>query len=280
MAAAVQSVHSFFSSIQKILITLNARLYLLLWLTLFGMIMGSFVDSLIWRWMHGKSLKGRSCCASCGHTLGVWDLFPVFSYLFLKGKCRYCKEKIPLECLLAEAFGAGAFACMAVYGMSGGIHLKFWMELIFVALLLAISIADYEKRIIPNRLLLLAVLNRIVWAFIRGEDVMSFLGSAGISALIPLTLFLIVMLMDRILKRETMGGGDIKLLFVMSLYLTWHQLLLGLYTACLLGLFVALIVRKKTGAAIPFGPFLAMGYVFAVCFGIRMIVWCMGFGLE
>ena len=82
--------------------------YLCVWLGIFGAVWGSFADCAVSRWAVGERMfTGRSRCASCGHVLSVLDLIPVFSWLFRRGKCKYCGERIPADCLLAELAGDG-----------------------------------------------------------------------------------------------------------------------------------------------------------------------------
>ena len=88
-------------------------IYLCFWLAVFGAVLGSFLDCAASRWAAGAPpFRGRSRCSSCGHALGAGDLIPVFSFLRRRGRCRYCGERIPADCLAAELAGAAALACM------------------------------------------------------------------------------------------------------------------------------------------------------------------------
>ena len=265
-------------------------IYLCVCLALFGLVWGSFVDCAISRWAAGeKMFTGRSRCMACGHTLGVLDLIPVFSYLFRRGRCRYCGEKIPAECLLAELLGAAGLVCVGLrFGPDAelGIWYFFYsgkpgllvtsfalaMWLIWWALLLVLSLTDAAKRIIPNQLLLALAANRVVWFFLRKED-FSVLWEVLKACIVPVVLLALVLLAEHFMKRELMGGGDIKLLFALTLYLTWAQLLLSLLAGCLAGLVLAALTGKKRSAAVPFGPFLAVGALAAVCFGDPLLQW-------
>lgn len=249
--------------------------YLCLWLAAFGAVLGSFLDCAVSRWAAGEPhpFGGRSRCAACGHTLGARDLVPVFSWLFLRGRCRFCGGRIPAECLLAELAGAGAFLCLGVrFGLSPA--LGQW--LVWAGLLLALSLTDAAKRIIPDGLLLALAANRLVWLFLLGEP----LGEAALGMLaacaVPGGLLALVLAAERLLGREVMGGGDIKLLFALALYLSWAELLLALLAGCLLGLAWAALAGRRQGAAVPFGPFLAAGAVMTVCFGGPVIGWYLG----
>lgn len=247
------------------------KAYLSLWLTVFGAVLGSFLACAVSRWAVGERMfAGRSRCLSCGHILSFLDLFPVFSYLFLRGKCRYCGAKIPAGCLVSELAGAAGFLILGwTVPLS---RLPCW--LIAAVLLLAVSLADGARRIIPDPLLLALLVNRIVWFFVWKEDV-SVLFEMLKAALVPIVLLALVLLGERVTGRELMGGGDLKLLLVLSGYLTWAQQLLGLLAGCVFGLILSAVSGQKRGSAIPFGPFLAAGALAAVTLGGPVIRWYM-----
>lgn len=248
--------------------------YLCFWLAVFGAALGSFLDCAVSRWAAGESpLRGRSRCAACGHTLGAGDLIPIVSYLRRRGRCRWCGAAIPGDCLAAELAGAAALLCV---GLRFGPAPALGQWLLFAALLLALSLADGARRVIPDGLLLALAANRCLWLAALGED----WGQAGLAALgawaVPAALLALVLLLERAMGREVMGGGDIKLLFALGLYLTWAELLLSLLSACLLGLAWAALAGRRRDAAVPFGPFLSAGAVLAVCFGGPVIRWYLG----
>lgn len=265
-------------------------IYLCFWLALFGLVLGSFIDCAVSRWAAGeKMFAGRSHCVSCGHTLGVLDLIPVVSWLVRRGRCRYCGEKIPAECLVAELAGAVAFVCVGLrFGSDAELGLWFLIYrgnpsllltglalvqwLIFAAVLLALSLTDAAKRVIPDRLLIVLAVNRVVWFFVLREGTGVALDILK-ACIVPAVLFALVLGVEKLLDKEVMGGGDIKLLFTFALYLSWAQLLFALLAGCIAGLVYAVPARKKSGTAVPFGPFLAAGALAAVCFGDPVIQW-------
>lgn len=220
--------------------------YAAFWLAVLGAVLGSFFDCLAWRRAHGESIwQGRSHCGSCGHILGVRDLIPVFSYLFARGRCRYCHTKIPADALFAELAGMAAFGLLT---WKTGLVPELAMWLIFAALLLLLSLIDLHERLLPDKLLIAAVANRLIFLLISG-NVSEQLAPMLIGAFsVSVPMLLIALAMDRILGRESMGGGDIKLLFVLGLYLNWMQMLLLLFVACILGIAAALATR---GASTP-----------------------------
>lgn len=247
--------------------------YLTFWLAVSGAVLGSFLDCAVSRWAAGQGLfGGRSRCAACGRVLSVFDLIPVFSWLFRRGRCKYCGAPIPADCLIAELAGAAGFVCL---GLRFGPDLALGQWLIWWALLLCLSLTDGAKRLIPDPLLLALAANRIVWFFVLKEEI-SKVFEIFQACLVPAALLALVLLAERFLGREVMGGGDIKLLFALSLCLTWPQLLLTLLSACLVGLCCAALSGARRGAAVPFGPFLAAGALLTVCWGDPLIQWYFG----
>lgn len=248
--------------------------WLCFWLAVFGAVFGSFLDCAASRWAAGDPhpFAGRSRCASCGHALGARDLVPVASFLARRGRCRWCGEKIPAECLWAELAGAAAFACL---GARFGPAPELGQWLVFAALLLALSLTDAAKRIIPDRLLALLAANRAVWFFVLGHGVREVLEAVKALA-VPAALLALVLALEKLLGREAMGGGDIKLLFALALYLGWAELFLALLAGCLMGLLWAALSGGKKGTAMPFGPFLSAGALLTVCYGGPVLEWYFG----
>lgn len=248
-------------------------IYLCVWLALAGATMGSFLDCAAWRWAREERMfRGRSRCAACGHTLAARDLVPILSYVAARGKCRHCGEQIPMECLWAELAGSAVFVC---FGLRFGTSLELCQWLVLGALLLAVSLADAAKRLIPGSLLLAMAANRVVWALVLQEP----LPEAGKAALIslcavPLPLLALTLLMEHVRGREMMGGGDIKLLGAMALYLEWPQMILLLLLGCLSGILGAAVSGKK--GAFAFGPYLAAAGVAVACFGSPLVEWYLG----
>ncbi len=225
--------------------------YAAFWLAVLGAVLGSFFDCLAWRRAHGESIwRGRSHCGSCGHVLTVRDLVPVFSYLFARGRCRYCRAKIPADALLAELAGMAAFALLT---WKTGLVPELAMWLILAALLLLLSLIDFHERLLPDGLLAAAVANRLIFFLLSGNAAARLAPMLIGAFSVSLPMLLVSLIMDRVLGRESMGGGDIKLLFVLGLYLDWMQMILLLFTACILGIAAALVrsagAHPQSGAA-------------------------------
>lgn len=252
-------------------------LYLTLCLTLLGSATGSFLACLTSRRQSGESiLKTRSHCETCQHPLHVPDLLPIISYLTHKGRCRYCHAPIPPTCLIAELAGAILYAATFLrFGLSHNTL----MWLIAGTLFLSLSLIDAAEQIIPDSLLLSLTLNRLLFltlfhASLRHEIISILTGTL----IIPVAMLILTLLMDKAMGKETMGGGDIKLIFVFGLYMDWKKMFFMIFISCILGL--AWIAARKilhrdetSNNTIAFGPFLCMGCLAAVWFGDPLINW-------
>lgn len=253
-------------------------LWLTFWFAILGSVTGSFLACLVSRRQAKESIgRGRSHCTVCGNILTFRDLIPIVSYLTHKGRCRFCKSLIPIECLLAELAGAIIFVGTFLYF---GLSWNSIMWLIAGTLLLFISLEDGAKRIILDQSLILLVINRLLFLFFFQRPIQNKLPSLlGGVLVIPGAMLILTLIMDKIMKKETMGGGDIKLMAVMGLYLNWKQMFLMIFASCIFGLGWIAGKRiwkkgsKKEDSAIPFGPFLSMGCFVVSWFGEPIIQW-------
>ncbi len=245
---------------------------------LLGGALGSFVCCYADRKLHGQSaLKGRSHCDACGHTLSPLDLVPVLSFLLLKGKCRYCGAKIGREAFYAEC--GMAVICMA-FLLRYDISFAFLRAVFFAAVLLAVSLIDAKSYTIPDSLIFMGI---FIWAlFIPfGEEGPAAYIKEGLLGGFAISVFLLLfsLLADRILKKESMGGGDIKLFFVTGLYVGLAQNLLNLILSCIAGIIVGLWTMRGSENngeelhVIPFGPAIAQGTVVTMLIGEKVCAW-------
>ena len=244
----------------------------------FGACMGSFLNCAAWRITHGESfLSGRSHCPSCGHALGLIDLIPVFGWIILKGRCRYCKEKIPVRYLLTEiAFGLITVMCLLRFDLTVLCLRNYG----FLCILFLLTLTDIDAMIIPDGCHIAAVTIWIIaepflfsgWMHVIEHVAAAFVFGGG--------LLIISLIMDRILQRDTMGGGDIKLFGVVGLYLGMIGTMFVMVLSCLLGLAYHLISRmknpEKEEKAFPFGPWIAVSAAFMLLYGTPLIQWYMG----
>ena len=245
-----------------------------------GITIGSFLNVCIYRLPLQKSIvTSPSACPSCGHRLGVLDLVPIFSYLFLGGKCRYCKAKISAQYPLIEALNGVLYTLLYIrFGLV-------WPLLVYMALvslLIVISMIDIRQMEIPNGLviagLVLGVIQLAASVFTPHFEawysyVIGFFAGG-------LPLLLIALFCTYVLKRDAMGGGDIKLMAFIGLIIGWQltitAYIIGIFTGAIIGVVMMSTGKKKRTDAIPFGPFLSLGAILSVFFGYAIIHWYLG----
>lgn len=246
--------------------------YVLALSALAGAAMGSFLYCMALRMVHGESMGGRSRCAACGHILSARDLIPVASFLALRGKCRYCGKSMSRSYLYAELLSAAVFVSAV---LRFGISLVMLEMLLLSCVLLAISFADLMDFIIPDVFILSGIAIRAAFILLGGNVWQAALKAlvGGLSISVP--VLLIVLLMDKLLKKETMGGGDIKLLFMAGLYFDWKINLMGILFACVAGILFAYGSGKKK-QPIPFGPSITGGIWIAALAGEPLLNWYLG----
>lgn len=232
------------------------KLYYTMVLFLFGTIFGSFYNVVGSRLPRGESIiKPRSHCTNCGHELGASELIPIFSFLFLGGKCKVCKQKLSWFHPFFELTTGLLFAlAYFIFGFS----IEFAIALTFLSMLLIIIVSDLETMIIPDEVLVVGIL-------LLGIEIVIQKGFVGFgwSLLDGVLAFAIMFLLkkfgDFLFKKESMGGGDIKLMFVFGLVLGWELTLISIFFASFIGLPIScMLLYKKKEHIIPFGPFLAI----------------------
>lgn len=256
-----------------------------------GLIVGSFLNVVIFRLASGEAVVfGRSHCVKCGVTLRVRDLIPVFSFLFLRGKCHSCGIKISWQYPLVEVATAGMFAGIAVWfarhgyeapprGWEGDVtsllilssYTIIVLYLLFHAcVLLILFVYDLRHQSLPNKLLWpgIGVALVPVGLLVESEQAMSALLAAAIAGGFFLLLYLVS-------KGKWIGFGDVKLGVYLGLLVGFPRILVALFVAYVLGAIigVGLIITKKAewGSKLPFGPFLILGTAFAWVWGEMII---------
>lgn len=257
---------------------LYAKIYLYVVAGIFGLVMGSALNCLSYRIAHNqKWAGGRSICPSCEHTLGALDLIPLFSWLFLKGKCRYCGKKISPRYPLTEALLALVYISLL---WKYGLTLNLVSTMILCSCLFCLSLVDLETQIIPDRFLLIPAIVRIgQLLFENRSDIKVFFICLIPAVALGGGVLIISLIMDKILKKDTMGGGDIKLLAVLGLYLSQYPLcipegLMLLFIACIVGIVIGSILMKvDSETPFPFGPALAVAAWLTLLFGAPLAQW-------
>ena len=238
-----------------------------------GACMGSFLNCMAWRIVHGESvLCGRSHCDVCGHVLAAPDLIPIVSYLVHHGRCRYCGAKLSARHVLAELAAGVSYVCIL---FRFDISLQALEMLLLATILLAAAFADLEGYIIPDRLIVAGLVCRIPFFFCLGDwhetlpDAL--LGGFAVGGV----LLAVVLLYEKLRGVDAMGGGDLKLLFVTGLYLGWAQNLLCLLLACVIGIGFAFATQKarrtqENAKLFPWGPSICAAAILTMLIGTRV----------
>lgn len=232
-----------------------------------GLVFGSFYTVVGERLPKKESIiKPASHCPHCLRKLSWYELIPVFSYIFLRGKCHHCGKKIPLMYLILELLCGILFLLSYIIF---GISFEFFGLLIISSLLIIIWVSDFKYNIILDSPLIISVILYIILELIY-KDIKTVILSICFGTTMFVILFLIKVLGDLIFKKESLGGGDIKLGFVMGLILTPRVSLIALIFASILALIYVFIAGIKKEKEIPYGPFLLVA--FYVCFIFKDII--------
>ena len=232
------------------------EVYYLIVFFIIGTVLGSFYNVVGYRLPKGESIVyPASHCPNCDHKLGPLELIPIFSYLFQKGKCKNCQQKISLFYPIFEFLGGILFA-LAYYIF--GFTPDLLIALTFISLVLIVMVSDYHYLIISDGVLaVVGILLLLEVFFLKGpEEALTAVISGFIAFLV---MFSIKKLGDFMFKKESMGGGDIKLMFIFGLVLDFPVALFAIFLGSLIGLPISLIIMfKKNTHIIPFGPFLCV----------------------
>jgi len=237
-----------------------------------GLALGSFSNVCIYRIPQRKSiLFPNSFCPKCGKKIRFYDNIPILSYLILRGRCRDCKTKIPLQYPLVEFLTA---ALLTLAYLRFGLSWDFAARGILIIVMILTFFIDLKHRIIPDTLTLPGVVLGFLMSFVVSSPSVwnSLLGIAVGGGM----FYLAAILGELLFKKESMGGGDIKLAMMLGAFLGWQNIVLILLISSFLGSLIggaALLLSKdvKQTRIIPFGPFLALGAVIAMFLGDSII---------
>ncbi len=248
----------------------------------FGALIGSFLNVCIYRVPRSQSIIWPSSrCPSCNNPINYYDNIPIFSYyLLLRGRCRSCREKISVIYPLVEALNA--FFYLLVFWRFG----PEWSSAVYCILcsaLIVITFIDLDFQIIPDRITLPGIpLGLIAGSFLLPDPFLraTALGykASLVGAVSGFSLFyLVAFLSIKILKKEGMGGGDIKLMAMLGAFLGWKAVILttflGSLSGSLIGIGLMAFRGREKGSLIPFGPFLALGALLSLFFGQEILIW-------
>ena len=235
---------------------------------LLGLTIGSFLNVCIDRLPAKKSLAyPASHCDACRHPLSIRDNIPVVSYLWLRGKCRYCGASIPVRVILVEFSTGVLFALLFWYY---GLNWQFPLYAFYICLLLVIAVIDLDIQLILNTLVYPAAAIALTIDIFQPQiGLLNGLAGGAIG--------FVILLIPALISRRGIGWGDVKLAGLIGLMTGFPRVFVAILAGIILGGLVAvllLIARKKSRKdVIPFGPFLALGSLLALFRGHELINW-------
>lgn len=244
-------------------------IFLYIIIFLYGIVIGSFLNVCIYRIPKKESILPRSHCMGCGSVLRWYDMFPVFSYIILRGRCRNCGAKISIQYPLVEALNGVLYV---IVFMANGINLCSVLYCFMTSALIVISVIDERTFEIPVSLnCFLAVLG-VLMCLLDTEQLKGHLIGA---VCVSLFLYLLYVLSGG----RAIGGGDVKLMAAAGLILGWKLSILAFLLACVLGAVIHLLRMKLSSAEhmLAMGPYLSAGIFLAALWGNRIIDWYFGY---
>ena len=250
-------------------------LIILLLLFLIGLFIGSFLGVVSDRLPLNKTIvKGRSYCDFCKKTLNWYDLIPLLSFLILKGKCRYCKKKLPLFYPATELLTGVLFALVGFFFIPISV-VTFVFYLFIISIFICIFFGDLKYGTISDKLIIAGtIVSFVFFLFFEKSVFLNHLISAVAAFIFFVAISYIFLFLT---KKESMGGGDIKLSFLLGFFLGFPGIVVSLYIAFLTGAIVSIILilwKKKSFQkdSLPFGPFLIIGSLISFFLG-NLIFW-------
>ncbi|UCD63358.1 MAG: prepilin peptidase [Candidatus Zixiibacteriota bacterium] len=237
-----------------------------------GLAVGSFLNVVIYRLPRKKGLAfSRSVCPRCGRQLKWYHNIPLLSYLVLRGRCAFCSAPISLRYPLVEAANAALYL---FFFWRLGFEPTFFVFSLLGSALIAVFFIDLDFMIIPDSITLSGIVVGLAVSFLPN-------GLGPVNSLVGLlvgggALYLIAVIGDWMFKKESMGGGDIKLSAMLGAFLGWEKVVLIFIASAFIGLVVSVVImifsaRLRETRTIPFGPFLALAAVLSICYGQQII---------
>ena len=237
---------------------------IVIYLFIIGLILASFLTLVGMRLPVNQSIvKPRSHCDNCKHQLKWYELIPVFSYIIQNGKCRKCKKKLSMLYPLLEILSGTVFALAYIYF---GISFDFFVTVLLCCLLVVIIVSDFNYMIILDSPLVIVSMLIVILKFYY-YDFYHVLYGVVCGAGMLLFLLFVKFIGDKIFKKDSLGGGDIKLAFIFGLVLGVKYSFVALVIGCFCAFPYAFYnMSKDKNSEIPFGPFLMIGLLVTFCF--------------
>jgi len=241
----------------------------IIFIFLFGMAWGSFLNVVIYRLPAGLSLaQPPSTCPQCQRLIKPYDNIPILSYLLLGGRCRFCKNRIPFSYFMVEVLTPASFVLIFVQaGQILTVH--FFMACLFTSVLIALGFIDYYHQLLPHEITWPAFALALIYAFFRKD--MTFLQALLGAAAGAGFLLLVYGAYWLLRKKEGLGIGDVFMMLMVGAFLGWAQafftLILASFGGAIVGVFLLLARKKDLQTALPYGTFLAPAAFVALIWG-------------
>lgn len=233
---------------------------------LYGIIIGSFLNVCICRIPRKENIVSvRSHCMNCGYQLKWYDLFPLFSYLALGGRCRRCKTRISVQYPIVEALNGVLYLMVFIrFGMS----IESLLYCLLFSALLTLSVIDFRTYEIPPGINYFILAIGLIRAAIDYKQWVDY-----VIGFLSVSVFLY--LLYRFSGGRAIGGGDVKLMAVCGLVIGWKLNILAFFLGCIFGSVIHLIRMKVTGQGhvLAMGPYLSAGIAVSVLFGNDFLAW-------
>ena len=246
--------------------------FFIFFMFLFGLIIGSFLNCLIWRLYKEETVLGRSYCPKCGQELRWYDNIPVLSFIFLKGKCRFCGDKISWQYPLVEIITGLLFAFSYYFSLQNGLSfLELFFYFFVISLSIIIFVFDLRWYLIPVWVVIIGGVLIISLNIFFGASILNVL----LSMLIGASFFGLQYLITR---GKGIGEGDIWLgaLFG-AIFPDIKLLILSIFLTYIIGGLVAMVLIifkiKKIGSRLPLGIFLSLSLLIVLFFGKEIVNW-------
>lgn len=253
--------------------------FLIVLIFIIGVVIGSFLNVVIYRTYYDKKMSGRSYCPQCKKIISWYDNIPIFSFLILRGECRSCKKKISWQYLVVELITGILFLIVFLK-----LYFKFFIalnlsvdfillidilrSLLIVSVLVVIFVQDLKWYIVLDRVILPAVAVIFIFDLILGKDILNILLAITVGAGFFLAQFIIS-------NGKWIGGGDIRIGALMGVILGFPQILISLFIAyiggSIIGLLLIAIGKKEMGSKVPFGTFLTPATFITFLWGDKIL---------
>lgn len=241
-----------------------------------GAVLGSFLNVCIYRIQRQQSIvRPGSRCPHCKHRISWYDNIPFISYLALRARCRHCKKRISFRYFLVELITASLFLFFFYYF---GLGVHFWVYTTLAMSLVVVSFIDIDIQEIPDEIDLSGIVIGLLLCtiFPQLQDTVSaklglfrsFLGVLAGGG----SIYLTGLLGNFIFKKESMGGGDVKLMAMVGAFIGWKLAILTFFIAPFFGAAVGIVLKIRKGTSlIPYGPFLSLATLISIVWGERII---------